>query len=129
MLTGPTPGQEPEAGCLLDLQDVTVRAPEEAAKVLVADLSIRVLPGESLLVVGPSSAGKTSLLRAIRGLWPSSGNIRSPSSSPLLDASRIVNSSLFLPQKAFLSNGSLRDQLLYPSVVCRQDQLQEVLCS
>ena len=37
---------------------------------------VQVAPGESLLVVGPSGAGKTSLLRAIAGLWSSgSGKI------------------------------------------------------
>ena len=40
-----------------------------SSKVIVEHLSLSVEPGEGLLIVGPSGRGKSSLLRAISGLW------------------------------------------------------------
>jgi ABC-type uncharacterized transport system fused permease/ATPase subunit len=98
------------------------RAPPGAPP-LVRDLSFAVQPGEHLLILGRSGCGKTSLLRALAGLWadgtgavslaaaaagPSngSGNGAPPRFSPL--------DVFFLPQKPYLILGTLRQQLLYP---------------
>lgn len=56
----------------LFVRDLTVRAPGRAARErppLVEALDLILRPGGSLLVMGPSGAGKTSLLRAVAGLW------------------------------------------------------------
>jgi vitamin B12/bleomycin/antimicrobial peptide transport system ATP-binding/permease protein len=69
---------------------------------LFTGLSVEVPPGSALLVTGASGSGKSSLLRALAGLWHSgTGSI----TRPPLDA--IV----FLPQRPYLPAGTLRDQL------------------
>lgn len=61
--------------------------------------------GDSLLVQGGSGRGKTTLLRAIAGLWPfGRGELKRPAD----------DASLFLPQKPYLPHGSLRAALSYP---------------
>jgi len=88
----------------LELDGVTLQTPG-AERVLVQDLSLAVEPGQGLLVVGASGCGKSSLLRAIVGLWDSgSGKILRPHPDEIL----------FLPQQPYMLLGSLRSQLLYP---------------
>lgn len=88
----------------LSLQHLTLQTPNYKIT-LVNDLSIELQPGEGLLIMGASGCGKSSILRAIAGLWNSgTGTIYRP---PLAEI-------LFLPQRPYLILGSLRDQLLYP---------------
>jgi vitamin B12/bleomycin/antimicrobial peptide transport system ATP-binding/permease protein len=88
----------------LTLDQLTLQTPG-AERVLVRDLSLVVEPGRSLMVVGASGCGKSSLLRAIVGLWDTgSGKILRPHPDEIL----------FLPQQPYMLLGSLRSQLLYP---------------
>jgi len=81
--------------------------------------SPQVRAGESLLIMGPSGAGKTSVMRTLAGLWQSgSGSIYSYGLAGLGDPGVATGGSggvLFLPQKPYMVLGSLRDQLLYPT--------------
>lgn len=88
----------------LKLDDVTVRTPN-GEKTLARNLSFQLPRRGSLLIMGESGAGKSSLLRTIAGLWQSgSGAIDRPAHKRLM----------FLPQKPYMVEGNLRSQLMYP---------------
>lgn len=118
---------EPPCGLLLVLEAVRVAVPGmawEAARWLGPHegVSFRLAPGGTLLVQGESGVGKSSLLRAIAGLWEEgSGAIHRGSEV------------LFLPQVPYLPAGpqsaasSLRSQLLYPAARATEPELRHVL--
>jgi putative ATP-binding cassette transporter len=67
---------------------------------------IKLPPGEGLLVSGPSGSGKSSLFRALAGLWPlGDGTIRLPARGRVLA----------LPQRPYFPLGTLRQALTYPT--------------
>jgi vitamin B12/bleomycin/antimicrobial peptide transport system ATP-binding/permease protein len=91
-----------------------------AEQSLIENLSLELREQSSLLVVGPSGCGKSSLIRAIAGLWTNgSGTIDRPD----------VAETLFLPQKPYMLLGTLREQLLYPSLRdgVSESEIQEAL--
>jgi putative ATP-binding cassette transporter len=92
------------------VRSLTVRTPANVA--LVEDLSLELPPTSSLLIRGRSGIGKTTLLRAIAGLWPYvDGTIVQP----------VEQQSLFLPQKPYLPLGTLRLSLYYPGIPAHTD--------
>ncbi|MFC0133939.1 ABC transporter ATP-binding protein [Massilia eurypsychrophila] len=112
-------GIERREGAQLSLQSVTVYPPQ-SARVLIKELTLELKPGDALLITGDSGCGKSSLLRAIAGLWNNgSGVIHHP---PLADL-------FFLPQQPYLQSGTLRSQLIYPSAQSdlSDEQLADIL--
>ncbi len=74
-------------------------------RTLAKELTFELHPKQSLIIMGASGAGKSSVLRTIAGLWPGgSGLLERPALSNLM----------FLPQRPYMVQGSLRDQLRYP---------------
>jgi len=75
-------------------------------RALIEGLDLTVREGDHLLIVGASGAGKSSLLRAIAGLWTAGTG----------EITRVPDDEVyFLPQRPYCALGSLKDQLLYPS--------------
>lgn len=86
------------------IEHLTLQTPNYQ-RTLLTDLSFTLPARTGLLVMGASGAGKSSLLRAIAGLWTAgTGRIERP---PLSEV-------LFVPQRPYMTLGTLREQLLYP---------------
>lgn len=88
----------------IKLSALTVNTPD-GAKLLARDLSFELAAHQSLIIMGASGSGKSSIMRTIAGLWPGgSGSLERPA----------LNHLMFLPQRPYMVSGSLRDQLRYP---------------
>mmetsp|Transcript_103797 Transcript_103797/g.293468 ORF Transcript_103797/g.293468 Transcript_103797/m.293468 type:complete len:1390 (+) Transcript_103797:34-4203(+) len=107
----------------LELKDLTLKTPLQVktpSRTLVQDISMRMTLGETLLIAGESGIGKSSLVRAIAGLWRNgTGTIHRPA----------WRQSFFIAQRPYMCIGTLREQLLYPRIERRDisdERLEEV---
>ena len=95
---------ETEGEAILSLQDLSVTLDDGTA--VVGEAEVVIEPGERLLVAGESGTGKSTLVRAIAGLWPWGGG------SINLHPDRRL---FMLPQKPYVPQGTLRRAAAYPA--------------
>lgn len=89
------------------LEHLSYKSPY-SEQLLVEDLSLTISQGNHLLVVGNTGTGKTSLLRVLNRLWEAhSGFVQ-------MTTCFGPRGTVFLPQKPYLTDGTLREQVIYP---------------
>ncbi len=103
--------RRPSADGVLRLTNVSVATP--AGDIVIDGATAVVQPGERVLVTGDVGIGKTTLFRALAGLWPwGKGIIEVP------DESRMM----FMPHRPYLPAGTLRTALAYPHAADEFDE-------
>uniref|UniRef100_A0A3Q3DTK7 ATP-binding cassette, sub-family D (ALD), member 3a n=1 Tax=Hippocampus comes TaxID=109280 RepID=A0A3Q3DTK7_HIPCM len=79
--------------------------------ILIRDLTFEVNSGTNVLVCGPNGCGKSSLFRVLGELWPLfGGQLTKPERGKLF----------YVPQRPYMTLGSLRDQVIYPDTIEEQ---------
>jgi vitamin B12/bleomycin/antimicrobial peptide transport system ATP-binding/permease protein len=74
-------------------------------RVMIDEADTTIAAGQKVLLMGESGTGKSTLIRALAGLWPwGSGSVRLPAGAKIA----------FLPQRPYMPLGTLRQALCYP---------------
>ena len=106
----------PLAAGTLAVSSLSLKLPTGAT--LLDGVSLQAGPGESILLKGPSGSGKSTLFRALAGIWPfATGRAQLPADA------------MFIPQRPYFPDGSLRNALAYPKPAAEYDDaaLQQAL--
>jgi vitamin B12/bleomycin/antimicrobial peptide transport system ATP-binding/permease protein len=88
----------------LDLEDLELALPETCAT--LDESRVEMGPGERIQILGDAASGKSTLFRALAGMWPwGGGTLRLPPREAMT----------FMPQRPYLPLGTLRAALCYPT--------------
>lgn len=102
----------PPATGKVDIENATLYLPNSPDPVL-RNVSLKVRPGQALAIIGPSAAGKSSILRLVAGVWrPTQGAVRLDDAMcfawPRAQFGQYVG---FLPQEVTLFNGTVAENI------------------
>jgi len=96
----------------LKVENITVAAPG-SGRVLLSDISFELLAGQAVGVIGPSGGGKTTLAKALTGIWPAlRGSVRLDDADLHQWSDEALGSFIgYLPQEVALLDASIEDNI------------------
>ena len=113
----------------VDLTEVTLRYPSNPQPAL-DHISLSITPGSFVAFVGPSGAGKTTIVDTLLGvLTPDSGQVLVSGLKPLEASARWSGAISYLPQEVFISQGSVRENVClgYPIEIASDEHVLKCL--
>ncbi|MCY0096966.1 type I secretion system permease/ATPase [Hoeflea ulvae] len=96
----------------LKVQNVTVAAPG-TGRILLSDVSFELKAGQAVGVIGPSGGGKTTLVRALTGIWPTlRGSVRLDDAELTQWTDQRLGAFIgYLPQEVALLDGTIEENV------------------
>ena len=78
----------------------------------IADISLKIPAGTSIAFVGPSGAGKTTMIDILLGvLYPDSGSVLISGLPPLLAVAKWPGAVSYVPQDVVIATGTIRENI------------------
>ena len=107
-----TPMPLPAPVATLQVEGITVAAPG-SGRVILADVGFTLKAGDALGIIGPSGGGKTTLVRALTGIWPTlRGSVRVDGAElTQWDSDALGQHIGYLPQDVALMDATVRENI------------------
>jgi PrtD family type I secretion system ABC transporter len=106
------PMELPRPESHIEVRNLVVTAPGDKTAI-IQGISFEVLPGEAVAVIGASASGKSTLARAMAGVWPiAHGDVRLGGADiAQYDRSRFGRLIGYLPQEVVLFDGTIAENI------------------
>lgn len=111
------------------IEDINFSYPNSTRNA-ISNINLRIKPGSSVAFVGPSGAGKTTVVDVLLGvLNPAKGSVRISGQTPLEAITHWPGAISYVPQDVVIVAGSIRDNvsLGYPPSVASDDLVLDAL--
>lgn len=111
---------------LVEFDHVRFAYPDKPDETVIHDFSVRVKPGQKVAIVGPTGAGKTTLVNLLMRFYETTGGQIRIDGTPITQLSRRAVRSAFgmVLQDTWLFEGTVRENLVYNTPGVTQEQME-----